>query len=67
MMSPVAVPRKRRRSGRARQSAEMAVIPLDIPPILTAPNQTALNRNAAQPDLPRPYWTVDSRRWAVIS
>ena len=29
-----------------------------IPPGATGPNQTALTRKAAQPDLPRPYWTA---------
>jgi hypothetical protein len=45
----------------------LVVIPLDIPPGPTAPNQTALSGNAAQPGLARPYWTVESRSWAVIS
>jgi hypothetical protein len=30
------------------------------------PNQTGLTRNATQPDLARPNWTVESRRLAVI-
>ena len=31
-----------------------------IPQATTEPNQTALTRNVAQPDLARPYWTVES-------
>jgi hypothetical protein len=38
-----------------------------IPPGLTGPNQTALNRNTAQPELLRPYWSGLSGIWAVIS
>jgi hypothetical protein len=38
-----------------------------IPPAPTRPSQTGLNRNATQPDLGRPNWTVENRRWAVIS
>ena len=38
-----------------------------IPPGPTAPNQTALNGMPSQPELPRPYWTGLSGRWAVIS
>jgi hypothetical protein len=45
----------------------LTVILAVIPPGLTEPDQTALTRNAAQPDLARPYWTVLTRRWAVIS
>src|SRR4029450_9293996 len=30
-------------------------------------DQTALNRNTAQPDLPRPAWTAENRRLAVIT
>jgi hypothetical protein len=41
----------------------LAVIPQDT----SQPNQTALTRNATKPDLPRPYWTVETRRWAVIT
>jgi hypothetical protein len=41
--------------------------PAVIPPVPTEPNQTGLTRVAAQPDLPRPYWTGLSGRWAVIS
>jgi hypothetical protein len=44
-----------------------AVILTVIPQAITEPNQTALARIAAQPDLARPNWTVESRRWAVIS
>jgi hypothetical protein len=61
------MPRNRRRSGSARQSAEMAVIPLDIPQAATEPDLTALTRIAGQPDLARPDWTVENRRLAVIS
>jgi hypothetical protein len=43
------------------------VILVVIPPGRTAPNQTALNRISSQPDLVRRTWTVQSRRWAVIS
>jgi hypothetical protein len=32
-----------------------------IPPVATGPNQTALTRKAAQPDLPRPYWTAEQK------
>jgi hypothetical protein len=38
-----------------------------IPPARTEPNQTGLNRNAAQADLAKPDWTVGIRRLAVIS
>jgi hypothetical protein len=38
-----------------------------IPQATTEPNQTSLTRNAAQPDLTRPCWTVETRRLAVIS
>jgi hypothetical protein len=31
------------------------------------PNKTGLTRNAAQPDLARPNWTVETRRLAVTS
>ena len=48
-------------------AACFVVILAVIPPSLTGPNQTALNRNTAQPDLPRPDWTVENRRLAVIS
>ena len=48
-------------------SAVGPVIPSDIPPDPTAPNQTGLTRIAAQPDLPRPDWTPETRRLAVIS
>ncbi len=40
-----------------------AVIPQDP----TAANQTALNGMPSQPELPRPYWSGLSGRWAVIS
>jgi hypothetical protein len=52
---------------RTRPSLALVVIPLDIPPGPTAPNQTALSGNAAQPGLARPNWTAKNRRWAVIS
>jgi hypothetical protein len=45
----------------------LTVILTVIPPVLTGPNQTALTRIPAQPDLPRPDWTAENRRWAVIS
>jgi hypothetical protein len=45
----------------------MTVVLSVIPPGPTAPNQTALTRTTAQPDLPRPSWTVENRRLAVIS
>jgi hypothetical protein len=38
-----------------------------IPPVLTAPDQTALTRTAAQPDLARPNWTVVNSRLAVTT
>jgi hypothetical protein len=38
-----------------------------IPPGPTEPNQTGLNRIPAQPDLARPYWTVENKISAVIS
>jgi hypothetical protein len=45
----------------------LVVILTVIPPGPTAANQTALNGMPSQPELPRPYWNVESRRWAVIS
>jgi hypothetical protein len=36
-----------------------------IPPGATEPNQIALHRTSAQPDLARPSWTVENRRLAV--
>jgi hypothetical protein len=45
----------------------LPVILAVIPQATTEPNQTGLTRNAAQPDLPRPNWTVETRRLAVIS
>jgi hypothetical protein len=48
-------------------SLAQVVILAVIPPVLTRPNQTVLTRMPAQPDLARPYWTVETRRWAVIS
>ena len=45
----------------------LTVILAVIPQATTEPNQTGLNRNAAQPDLARPNWTVENRRLAVIS
>jgi hypothetical protein len=54
-------------SPRSGGTGDAAVILAVIPPGLTEPNQTALTRSAAQPDLPRPDWTVETRRWAVIS
>src|SRR5215216_7095631 len=44
-----------------------AVILVVIPPGRTAPNWTALARIQAQPDLPGPVWTVETRRLAVIT
>ena len=41
----------------------LGVIPLGP----TAANQTALNGILTQPELPRPYWSGLSGRWAVIS
>jgi hypothetical protein len=38
-----------------------------IPPGPTEPNQTGLNRIPAQPDLARPYRTVENKISAVIS
>jgi beta-phosphoglucomutase-like phosphatase (HAD superfamily) len=48
-------------------SLAQVVILTVIPPVLTGPNQTALTRIPAQPDLPRPDWTAENRRLAVIS
>jgi hypothetical protein len=45
----------------------LVVILTVIPQATTVPNQTGLTRIAAQPDLARPYWTVETRRLAVIS
>jgi hypothetical protein len=45
----------------------LVVILAVIPPVRTAPNQTALTRISAQLDLARPNWTVENRRLAVIS
>jgi hypothetical protein len=45
----------------------MLVILAVVPQATTEPNQTALTRNAARPDLARPDWTVETRRSAVIS
>ena len=39
----------------------MTVILTVIPPGAAGPNQTALTRKAAQPDLPRPYWTAEQK------
>jgi hypothetical protein len=41
------------------------VIPKVIPQATTAANQTALNGIPTQPELPRPYWSGLSGRWAV--
>jgi hypothetical protein len=38
-----------------------------IPQATIQPNQTELARNAAQPELARPYWNGLSGIWAVIS
>jgi hypothetical protein len=35
-----------------------------IPQATTEPNKTGLTRNAAQPDLARPDWTIETRRLA---
>src|SRR4029450_7554086 len=48
-------------------AACFVVILAVIPPGLTGPNQTALNRNTGQPDLPRPNWAGRNRRLAAIS
>jgi hypothetical protein len=48
-------------------SLALLVILTVIPQATTEPNQTGLTRNAAQPDLARPDWTVENRRLAVIS
>jgi hypothetical protein len=45
----------------------LTAILLDIPPDPTAANQTALTGIPTQPELPRPYWTGQSGRSAVIS
>jgi hypothetical protein len=45
----------------------LLVILAVIPPDPTAANQTALNGMPSQPELPRPYWSGLSGRWAVIS
>jgi hypothetical protein len=57
------------RRGRAPRASSLAqVVSLAvIPPVLTGPNQTALTRIPAEPDLPRPNWTLESRCGAVIS
>jgi len=47
--------------------ANAAVILTVILQATTEPNQTGLTRNAAQPDLARPNWTVENRRLAVTS
>jgi hypothetical protein len=41
----------------------LGVIPLGT----TAANQTALNGMPSPPELPRPDWTVESRKLAVVS
>src|SRR5215216_2674073 len=43
------------------------VILVVIPQATTEPNQTGLNRIPAQPDMARPYWTVENKISAVIS
>ena len=45
----------------------LLVILAVIPQATTEPNQTALTSIIAQPDLARPYWSVKTRRLAVIS
>jgi hypothetical protein len=50
-----------------RTTGSLTVIPADIPPGPTAPNQTTRNGMPSQPDLARPYWTGLSGRLAVIS
>jgi hypothetical protein len=47
-------------------SLAQLVILAVIPQATTEPNQTGPTTNAAQPDLPRPNWTVENRRLAVI-
>jgi hypothetical protein len=42
------------------------VIPLDIPPGRTGPNQTALTGIPTQPDLPGPYCTVESKMGSYL-
>jgi hypothetical protein len=44
-----------------------AVILAVIPQATTKPDQTALARIPARPDLARPYWTVENKISAVIS
>jgi predicted ATP-dependent serine protease len=51
----------------AKRRADQLGMPVVIPPGPTAANQTALNGMSPQPELPRPYWTGLSGRWAVIS
>jgi hypothetical protein len=59
---------RRPRAGRRPPSPLAQVVILAVIPQATAnPNQTALNRNATQPDLARPNWTVETRRLAVSS
>jgi hypothetical protein len=47
--------------------ASLVVILAVIPQATTEPDQTALTRFAALPDLARPDWTVEFRGLAVIS
>jgi hypothetical protein len=48
-----------RRGGDGKQPVVQAK---DLRPVLTGPNQTALTRTPAEPDLPKPNWTLESRR-----
>jgi len=54
-------------AGADPSSLAQLVILAVIPQATTEPNQTGLNRIPAQPDLARPYWTVENKISAVIS
>ena len=54
-------------AGAEPSSLAQLVILAVIPQATTEPNQTGLTRNAAQPDLARPNWTVENKISAVIS
>jgi hypothetical protein len=54
------------RTSRPSSLAQLVILAV-IPPVRTRPKQTGLTKNAAQPDLARPDWTVENRRLAVIS
>jgi hypothetical protein len=58
---------RRRREGTPPSSLAQVVILSVIPQAITEPNQTGLTRIAAQPDLARPNWTVETRKLAVFS